>query len=101
MKFILAIAAVSLCCLAGCLGLSSAPRSAFVTAAANDPTQINPANCGRRINEASSLRKRHLSATRSNQKDWGWLVLLVGEDGFSSGSLINSQWVLTHARNVE
>jgi hypothetical protein len=69
--------------------------------AGEEANRINPTNCGIRNNETSSLRKRYLSATRSNQKDWGWLVLLGGSDGYTSGNLINSQWVLTHAQNIE
>jgi hypothetical protein len=63
-----------------------------------DSQQINPENCGLRNNETSSLRKRFLSSTRSNQRDFGWLVLLSCPNGVMSGNLINSQWVLTRAR---
>jgi hypothetical protein len=66
----------------------------------DDSKQINPEGCGRRNNENSSL-KRFLSAKRSNQKDFGWLVLLSGKEGVTSGNLINSQWVLTRANHVE
>ncbi len=72
-----------------------------VVSAIVDAKRVNPEICGRRNNETSSLRKRFLSSTRSNQKDFGWLVLLLGPNGVMSGNLINSQWVLTCAKFAE
>jgi hypothetical protein len=66
-----------------------------------DAKHINPDECGVRSNKTSSLRKRFTSSKRANQNDFGWMVLLQGPDGVVTGSLINSQWVLTRARGIE
>jgi hypothetical protein len=89
---------------------------------ANDAKSINPKECGLNFTVASTLfetdepsepAKRYLSATLSDQRDWGWMVLLdsssltkkanrsFASDYTFSGSLINSQWVLTRAKNAE
>jgi hypothetical protein len=89
---------------------------------ANDTTSINPKECGLNFTVASTLfetdepsepAKRYLSATIPDQRDWGWMVLLdstpllkkINKTAMSdytfSGSLINSRWVLTRAKNAE
>jgi hypothetical protein len=107
MKYLLAFF-VSFCLAVSSAGVTIPVRKKTVNQNSNnkvlnsDAAQINPANCGMRSNEVSSLRrKRFLSASRSNQKDFGWVVLLEGVNGVTSGSLINSQWVLTHAKDIE
>jgi hypothetical protein len=42
------------------------------------------------------------SSKRSDQKDWGWHVLVSdSKEGSISGSLINSRWVLSQAALIE
>jgi hypothetical protein len=67
-----------------------------------DAQSINPDVCGLTAKKAKIVlqrEKRHASSqVAGDQREWGWLVLTVTEDGFaSSGSLINSQWVLSRA----
>jgi hypothetical protein len=70
-----------------------------VSSLTDDSTRINPEGCGLRYKDIQSREERFLSNKRSYQKDWGWHVLVSDKDGFSiSGSLINSQWVLTTAK---
>jgi hypothetical protein len=68
----------------------------------NDAKKLNPPECGLKF--TSRTRKRFLSAKLSDQKDWGWVVLLEAAAQANPtvmvGSLINSQWVLTRADNA-
>jgi hypothetical protein len=71
----------------------------------HDPSSINPEGCGQvdeaeNTDEAESGRlRRYLSSTQvAEPEQWPWHVAIVDESGSSSsGSLINSQWVLTSA----
>jgi hypothetical protein len=74
---------------------------------ANDPLRINPKECGMSLENAANqtdIQRRYLSSDRADQKNWAWHVMLnYGTDTGSelqSGSLINSQWVLTRALNL-
>jgi hypothetical protein len=62
---------------------------------ANDARSLNGLQCGL---EASRVSKRFLSSEPTNNNDWGWHVLLVDDQSRPrSGSLLNSQWVMTNA----
>jgi hypothetical protein len=67
-----------------------------------DSTRINPPECGQRIIGPKLVRKRFLSSTPADQNDFGWHVALLNkQNGIESGSLINSQWVLSRANFSE
>jgi hypothetical protein len=85
------------------LVLSVCSVSIVLGQGAKDTSKVNPPECGALFFEtAKSNGKRFLSSRpAANQNDFGWMVLLEGQDGFKSGNLINSQWVLTNAENVE
>jgi hypothetical protein len=73
---------------------------------ANDTIIVNPPECGFNITSDPidfTKTKRFLtSKIIRDQKEFGWVVLLLsGEVGFKTGNLINSQWVLTNAQDVE
>jgi hypothetical protein len=66
----------------------------------SDASRINPHECGRLFSEKSShegaMAKRLVSSKQSRQQaDWGWHVAIEYEMGLLSGSLINSNWILT------
>jgi hypothetical protein len=61
----------------------------------NDALQINPPECGLL---QSSNNKRIQKASDSDQAKWAWQVFLSGKTQAGTGSLINSQWVLTRAQ---
>jgi hypothetical protein len=73
----------------------------------DDSTSINPDVCGLTSKKAALVlqtrEKRYASSqAASNQRDWGWQVFLVDKDNtYISGSLINSQWVLSFAHESE
>ncbi len=66
-----------------------------------DARSINPNVCGLTAKKAKmglQREKRFASSqVAGDQREWGWLVLTVSEKSTSSGSLINSQWVLSRA----
>jgi hypothetical protein len=83
-----------------------------------DSTKINPNECGLTFKQANRLirkQKRFLikdedddggspSAEKTDQREWGWTVYLAesNTDGRgSTGSLINSRWVLASRVNYE
>jgi hypothetical protein len=69
-----------------------------------DATRVNPPECGKLYEDAARTGgKRFLSSTRAIQRDFGWQVSVSEEDVTHTfgGSLINSQWVLTHAHGIE
>jgi hypothetical protein len=72
----------------------------------DDASSINPEVCGLMSKKAAALLEREKRYTSgkvvSNQADWGWQVVLVDKNGdMRSGSLINSQWVLSFAYNIK
>jgi secreted trypsin-like serine protease len=74
----------------------------------DDAQRINPAECGQLYVPTSSaagdrnVERRFLSGKRANQREWNWQVcLLTDEMKATSGTLINSQWVLTRAKFIE
>ena len=80
-----------------CVGLVFCLVIAAWAQSDDDAASINPEICGMSSQKASSLlrERRFPSAAVADQSEWGWQVLLINKDGFmSSGSLINSQWVL-------
>ena len=63
----------------------------------SDTQNLNPANCGQRPLLPSN---KIVSGTRASPGDWGWKVIILSDDyprTICSGSLINSQWVVTAA----
>jgi hypothetical protein len=63
-----------------------------------DVDSISPPECGHSYRQTKPPSKRYTSGTVSDQKEWGWHVLVINHDRFMySGSLINSQWVLFRA----
>jgi hypothetical protein len=68
----------------------------------DDSTRINPEQCGRRVNNKGSSERRFLSSVKANQKDFGWHVCVLDSEPYhQSGSLINSQWVLSRALDIK
>ena len=73
----------------------------------DDATSLNPRECGLTYKQASRLMKktkRHASALEAvDQREYAWHVVMMNRDGetTSSGSLINSHWVLSQAYNSE
>jgi hypothetical protein len=80
------------------LSLSLLAMSAVSAQSVNDATTLNSIECG--LSPGSKrLGKRFLSSSlANNQNEWGWHVLLLDDKQQArSGSLINSQWVVTNA----
>jgi hypothetical protein len=76
--------------------------SAISGQSVNDTIQVNPPECGTKFTEQKPARRFLSSTFVRNQKDLGWLVLLNSTGGsLKSGSLINSQWVLTVAKDIK
>jgi hypothetical protein len=64
----------------------------------DDSAEINPAGCGQLASAAHLNKKRYLDGVVSVEGARPWHVAIIDEMGeVSSGSLINSQWVLTSA----
>jgi hypothetical protein len=68
----------------------------------NDTMRIDAPECGRLSADIPvdhgaerHLVKRLFSSHNTSQLDWGWHVAIDYDEGRISGSLINSQWVLT------
>lgn len=91
--------------------LSRQPTNTTRTASTRRPNTLNksrpngltPTRRPSRPNQLARLRSlRALGAPlASNQRDWSWHVaLLTANQSIMSGSLINSQWVLTRAHLV-
>jgi hypothetical protein len=67
----------------------------------NDARRVNPDGCGRST-EKTGRSRRLINGTVSNQRSWRWQVILEDAAGsLCSGSLINSQWVVTSALVVD
>jgi hypothetical protein len=92
-----------------CLSYACLVYSEPMSAENEDATQINPPECGLSYRQMSQVmakdnsgEKRYISSTASRQREWGWHVFLFeNADTMFSGSLINSQWVLSRAENSE
>jgi hypothetical protein len=66
----------------------------------DDLYAINSKWCGLPSQRAAQMvQKRYTSSQAArDQRDWGWTVLILDKEGkMISGSLINSQWVLSQA----
>jgi hypothetical protein len=84
------------------LALSLCLASSVVCQSLNDTTSINPPECGKIVSDIYPKTKRFLSSKfLKNQNNVGWLVFVSGPEGKTCGNLINSQWVLTNAKNIE
>jgi hypothetical protein len=79
--------------------LLTAMTAATLGQGVNDAKKLNPPECG--VKFGPRLGKRFVSGKLSDQKEWGWVVLLEAAAQANPtvmvGSLINSQWVLTRA----
>jgi hypothetical protein len=67
---------------------------------ADDSTEINPAECGlsfKQANRLSDKTRRFTSGFVADQREFGWHVLVLEKSFYRSGSLVNSQWVLSEA----
>ena len=60
---------------------------------ADDASNINPPNCGKRPLNTNNL----VSGTRAKAGNWAWQVLISSGSFICGGSLINSEWVVTAA----
>jgi hypothetical protein len=70
----------------------------------DDAKQINSATCGLTFRQTKPVFKarRFVDAAQADQNEWGWHVMLVrADEKIKSGTLINSQWVLTIASKAE
>lgn len=81
---------------------------AFVLATAyaqapNDAQNLNPPECGRRIDDIKGKRaaddsNKVVGGVVADREDWGWQIALNSSGRLiCGGSLINSQWILTAA----
>ena len=67
-----------------------------------DSSNINPPECGLRINEIrGKWQNKIIGGRRADPEDWGWQALLEYDESFTcGGSLINRHWVLTAAHCI-
>jgi hypothetical protein len=87
-----------------CVWLTLSGFSSLVLSqSVNDTSEINAPECGRLSEESMrTAKKRNLFGQVASLDDtkWAWHVLLIGKAALvNSGSLINSQWVLTRAES--
>jgi hypothetical protein len=83
-----------------CMALSLS--SAALAQSRKDAFNVNPEECGL----SSSRANRLVSSKNASANSWPWDVLIyrkynASTSYYSSGSLINSQWVLTRTFETE
>jgi hypothetical protein len=67
----------------------------------NDAQLINPKECGinRYSQKTRSVYKRYVSGDTPDQRNWGWEAVITDKNRQStSGTLINTRWILTRAK---
>jgi hypothetical protein len=69
----------------------------------NDTSNINPEGCGLSFQDIVTRERRFtINSKRASQRECGWQVLVFFSDNNpASGTLINSQWVLTSAYRIK
>jgi hypothetical protein len=63
----------------------------------DETKRINPKECGLRYRGEIERYERFSASKRARQKELGWQVALNYSNSYRSGTLINSQWILTEA----